>query len=57
MLPDRNRRYEVLEGATFQPDRIIRFPRSAVYEQGKVEVQYEILEDDGRVWLMRIRPV
>ena len=100
MLPNRNRRYDVLERATFQADwqrgvaegwinpmtdavvlqaikeslsrspyasqpvpgwpanvMAIRFPRSAIYEQGKVEIQYEILEDDGRVWLRRIRPV
>ncbi len=37
--------------------RAIRFPRSASYEQGRVEIRYEILEDDGRVWLERIRPV
>ena len=37
--------------------RAIRFPRSAVYEQGKVLMRYEILGDDGRVWLERIRPI
>ncbi len=37
--------------------RTIRFPRSARYEQGRVEIQYEILEDDGRVWLEGIRHV
>ena len=37
--------------------RAIRFPRSAAHEQGRVEIQYEIMEDDGKVWLARIRPV
>ena len=37
--------------------RAIRFPRSAIYELSQVEMQYEILEDDLIVWLMRIRPV
>ena len=37
--------------------RVIRFPRSAAYEQGRLEVQYEIMEDDSKVWLMRISPV
>lgn len=37
--------------------RAVRFPRSAVHERGRVEIQYEILEDDGTVWLERIRPV
>lgn len=37
--------------------RAIRFPYSAAHERGRVEIQYEILEDDGRVWLMRVRPV
>ena len=43
----------------YWPDnvRTIRFPRSAVHEPGKVEIQYEIMEDDGKVWLSRIRPV
>ncbi len=37
--------------------RTVRFPRSARYEQGRLEIEYEILEDDGRVWLARIRPI
>ena len=37
--------------------RVIRFPRSAAYERGRLEVQYEIMEDDSKVWLMRISPV
>ena len=37
--------------------RVIRFPRSAVHENGRLEIRYEIVEDDGRVWLTAIRPV
>lgn len=37
--------------------RAIRFPRSAIYESGQVEIQYEILEDDLIVWLIGIRTV
>lgn len=37
--------------------RAIRFPRSAVHEQGRLEIMYEIMEDDGKVWLAHIRSV
>ncbi len=37
--------------------RAIRFPRSAIHEHGRVEIRYEIVEDDRRVWLVRIRPI
>ena len=37
--------------------RAIRFPRSAIHEHGRVEIRYEIVEDDRTVWLERIRPV
>lgn len=37
--------------------RVIRFPRSAVHEHGRLEIRYEIIEDDRTVWLDRILPV
>lgn len=42
-----------------EPDNVmaIRFPRSARSEQGRLEISYEILEDDRTVWLEDIRPV
>ena len=36
--------------------RAITFPRSVVNQQDTVDIYYEILEDDGKVWLERILP-
>lgn len=36
--------------------RTITFPRSIANQQGTVDIYYEILEDDGKVWLERILP-
>lgn len=37
--------------------RIIGFPRSARRTTGRLEIEYEIIEDDGIVWLVSINPV
>lgn len=37
--------------------RFYRFPRSAVYDQGRVILRYSIIEDDRRVMLERLYPV
>ena len=37
--------------------RIIGFPRSARHESGRLTIEYEIIEDDGIVWLDSIYPV
>ena len=37
--------------------KAIRFPRSAVDVRGRLEIRYEIVEDDQTVWLQRILPV
>ena len=39
------------------PDNVkaIRFPRSAIHERGKLEIGYEVVEDDGAVYLEWIR--
>ncbi len=36
--------------------RTITFPRSIANQQNTVDIYYEILEDDGKVWLERILP-
>lgn len=37
--------------------RTIRFPRSARYEMGRIEIGYQVIVDDRKVWLDRIRQV
>lgn len=37
--------------------RLIRFPRSARSERGRLEIEYEIVEDDLQVWLLSIRSI
>ena len=37
--------------------RLITFPRSATHSLGRVELRYEIVEDDLKVWLESMDPV
>lgn len=37
--------------------RFYTFPRSAAYDQGRVRLQYSIIEDDRKVMLERLFPV
>ena len=37
--------------------RVIGFPRSARRATGRLEIEYEIIEDDGIVWLVGVNPV
>jgi len=42
-----------------EPDNVRRigFPRSAANRHGRIEIRYEIIEDDVTVWLLGVRRV